>query len=115
MTPHSSHLIFPTWSNGNFFDFYVVPENKDEYLPCCRCNLKPNIWTFDNGRSTACGCWEDRYNRWRIFAESIASYWKRGALADYDFDELRKNWNHYQQTGEILFDRPNGGRNDGRW
>jgi len=116
MNPHPTHLLFPTWSWGNFLDFYIIPDDQEEYLPCCRCGLKPNIWTFDNGRSTACGCWESQYKRWHICAESICSYYKHNqTTAGYNSNELKNNWNHYQQTGEVLFERPNGGREDGRW
>jgi hypothetical protein len=81
-----------------------------------RCEKTPKIWEFDNGRYTACGCWESKYDHWFVAAESIVSVLKReGNALNYDSDALRKNWNHYNLTGEILFDKPIGGRSDGRW
>nr|DAK09690.1 MAG TPA: TFIIB-TERMINAL DOMAIN, TFIIB, TRANSCRIPTION INITIATION [Caudoviricetes sp.] len=42
-------------------DAYEEPENPMEWLPCPRCGLRPLVWEFDNGRSTACGCGTDCY------------------------------------------------------
>lgn len=66
-----------------------VPEDKHwEKCPCC--GLKPKIWTFDNGRSTACGCWENRYDIFSVRAESIVSVHIRcnGNLQEYSSDQL---------------------------
>lgn len=73
-----------------------VPEDKHwEKCPCC--GLKPKIWTFDNGRSTACGCWDNRYDIFSVRAESIMSVHIRcnGNLQEYSSDQLRLNWNEY--------------------
>ncbi len=93
---HGSHIDF---------DFYKTPEG--DWLPCPCCGLKPKAWVFDNGRSTSCGCWEDNYHHFAIFAESIMSVHRRnkGNVAAYDSDGLRKNWNHWCKTGDVLFDR----------
>ena len=48
-----------------------------EWLPCPRCGLRPLVWEFDNGRSTACGCGTDGYCHWSVRAESIMSVIKR--------------------------------------
>jgi predicted RNA-binding Zn-ribbon protein involved in translation (DUF1610 family) len=99
----------------NCINDYVIPDNVDLYFVCPKCGLKPKIWIFDNGRSTACGCWETTYNHFSIHAESIMSVYHRlHNIKDYDPDELRKNWNHYCKTGEILFEHASK-RDDGRW
>ena len=99
-------------------DAYEFPEDKDEWLSCPVCGLKPKVWTFDNGRSTACGCGENKYNHKSIFAESIMSVIKRSyngtSCKEYDSNELRNNWNHWCLTGEILFEHASK-RTDGRW
>lgn len=116
MTPSKEHLDYPIWSWIECIDAYVVPHDQEDYLPCCRCKLKPKIWVFDNGRYTACGCWESQYRHWSICAESISSFYKANKTTEgYSQNDLKNNWNHYQLTGEILFDRPKGGREDGRW
>lgn len=66
--------------------------------PCC--GLKPKIWVFNNGRSTACGCWNSQYDTFSVCAESIMSVHIRcdGYVKEYDSDALRKNWNEYCAT-----------------
>lgn len=84
----------------------------DAYLDCAGdwsncpvCKLKPKVWEFNNGRSTACGCWKNKYDHFSIRAESITSvYHRTGSTEEYDSDSLRKNWNHWCETGELLFD-----------
>lgn len=94
-------------------DDYKEPEGDWEVCPCC--GLRPKVWVFDNGRSTACGCWENKYNHFSIRAESIMSIYKRTASsAGYNFDELRINWNHWVKTGEAIFEHASK-RKDGRW
>ena len=91
----------------NCIDAHETIENDDDWLKCPYCGLKPKIWSFDNGRFTACGCWNDEYHIFSIQAESIMSVVKNSyngtSCRDYDSDELRKNWNHYCETNEILF------------
>lgn len=92
-------------------------DNGLEWEECPNCGIKPKIWTFDNGRSTACGCWKSTYNHFSIRAESIMSVHKRTDgknMTKYDSDDLRKNWNHWCKTGEFLFEHA-GKRIDGRW
>lgn len=88
-------------------DVYKKPENPMEWLPCPRCGLRPLVWEFDNGRSTACGCGTDCYSHWSVQAESIMSVINRSdnghSAKEYDIDELKNNWNHWVRTGEILF------------
>lgn len=116
MNIHPSHQKFPSWSWIECIDDYINPPNQQDYLPCPKCNLRPKVWTFDNGRYTACGCWNNQYQHWSICAESIGSIYKRSKMtAEYSSKDLLNNWNHYCLTGEIIFERPNGGREDGRW
>ncbi len=95
---------------------YVEVKNPVDWLNCPICGLKPLIWEFNNGRSTACGCGENEYRNHSIYAESIMSYVTRnnGSALNYDGDELRKNWNHYVNTGIELFPHASK-RNDNRW
>jgi hypothetical protein len=99
----------------NCTEIYDFPENITDWLICPKCKLKPKIWEFDNGRMTACGCGENNYSHFSVHAESIMSIHvnKNGEVGTfYNCDELKNNWNHWAQTGEILFEKP---RNDGRW
>lgn len=93
-------------------DAYKKPENPMEWLPCPRCGLRPLVWEFDNGRSTACGCGTDCYSHWSVQAESVMSVINRSdnghSAKEYDIDELKNNWNHWVSTGEILFTQGNG-------
>jgi len=96
-------------------DEYKNPEGEWDDCPCC--GLKPKVWVFDNGRKTACGCWESKYDHFSINAESIMSVHKRTngkRMQEYDSDALRKNWNHWCKTGEILFEHASK-RSDCRW
>lgn len=83
---------------------YKIPERDlDEWLSCPNCGLKPLIWVFNNGRSTACGCGRNEYGHFSIRAESIMSYVTRnnGSALEYKSDGLKNNWNHWVLTGEI--------------
>jgi hypothetical protein len=40
---------------------YKIPNNSEDWLNCPNCHLKPIVWEFNNGRSTACGCGENEY------------------------------------------------------
>ncbi len=83
---------------------YKIPKDIDMWLVCPNCNLKPLVWEFNNGRSTACGCGENEYNHFSIWSESIMSWVTRfgGSALNYDSNKLRKNWNHWVNTGEEL-------------
>lgn len=91
---------FPVHSDYFCIDAYQpVPEHEFwEKCPCC--GLQPKVWRFDNGRSTACGCWNDRYDIFSVRAESIMSVYTRcsGNLAEYSSDQLRLNWDEYCST-----------------
>lgn len=95
---------------------YKISDNISEWLNCPNCSLKPLIWEFNNGRSTGCGCGENEYKHFSICSESIMSWVTRhgGSSLDYDCDKLRKNWNHWVETGEEL-ERHSELREMGRW
>lgn len=96
------------YTANNFYyciENYVVPTG--EWNRCPRCGLRPKVWIYDNGESTACGCWETMYDHFSIYAESIMSVYRRthgNRMIEYDDDALRKNWNHFCETGEVFFE-----------
>lgn len=85
-------------------DAYKKVEKPNLWLPCPKCNLIPLVWSYNNGNSTGCGCGENEYRHFSIHSESIMSYVTRnaGSALFYDSDKLRKNWNHWVKTGEVL-------------
>jgi len=90
---------FDVNSDYNHIDAYFEIKNVENWSFCPCCKLKPRVWIFDNGRSTACGCWNSRYEIFSVKAESIMSVYKRtGMTAEYDADRLRINWNEYCAT-----------------
>lgn len=95
---------------------YKIPKNVENWLDCKNCGLKPLVWLFNNGSSTACGCGKNEYNNFSIVSESVMSYTIRnnGSVLNYNSDRLRLNWNHWVSTGEILesFDSL---KEKGRW
>lgn len=86
---------------------YKIPQDVYYWFDCPNCGLKPLTWEFNNGRSTACGCGENEYRHFSIWAESIMSYVKRhgGSCLEYNSEELKNNWNHWVKTGEELCKR----------
>jgi hypothetical protein len=91
---------------------YKPPTAWDEWLKCPNCKLQPLVWEFDNGSSTACGCGENNYNHFSIHSESVNSLSKH--ISTYTMNRLRDNWNHWVQTGVVLFDIKKE-RENGRW
>ncbi len=83
---------------------YQIPISPEEWLECPNCNLRPLIWEFNNGSSTACGCGENEYRHFSIYTESIMSHITRngGSAVNYESYKLRHNWNHWCKTGEEL-------------
>lgn len=79
---------------------YKIPTNIEYWQDCPDCGLKPLVWEFNNGSSTACGC-ENEYNHFSIWTESIMSHVKRnnGSALNYDSNKLCKNWNYWVSTG----------------
>ena len=80
---------------------YKIPNKPEEWLDCPNCGLKPLVWEFNNGSSTACGCGENEYNHFSIWTESIMSHIQRngGSALLYDSDALHKNWNYWVTMG----------------
>jgi len=81
-----------------------VPKSEYYYWKNCKdCGLKPIIWRFNNGCSTACGCGESIYKHHSISSESIMSYLKRnnGSSVGYKHDELMNNWNNWVDFGVV--------------
>ena len=95
-------------------DDYITPQG--EWHMCPFCGLRPMVWEFDRGRFTACCCWTNKYDHFSVRAESIMSVLKRtgGTTIGYDSDGLRKNWNHWCETGELIFE-PSQSCDDSRW
>jgi len=89
---------------------YEFPSDWYSYLPCKNCKLRPLVWEYNNGRSTACGCGENEYNHFSIRAESIMSYVSRngGSALGFNQNDLFLKWNHWVKTGEVLFNPGNG-------
>lgn len=96
---------------------YEKVSNPEAWKRCPNCEKIPRAWEFDNGRITGCGCGESDIDHFRIQAESIMSVVKRsengGNTTEYDSDGLRKNWNHWVETGVELF--PHQYKETGRW
>ncbi len=91
---------FEVHSWRNCTNAFKEPIDIDLWLPCPACNLKPKVWRFDNGQSTACGCWNDGYYRFSVVAESVGSLINRArGFGRMDRDDLRMNWNDYCLTG----------------
>lgn len=97
---------------------YVEVDKPNEWEECPNCGLKPLIWEFNNGRSTACGCGIDEYDHFSIHSESVMSVVKYSdtgkSAVGYGLYDLRDNWNHWVETGEERFVHA-GKRTDGRW
>lgn len=88
---------------------YEGVDNPEDWKNCPVCGLKPLVWVYDNGRSTACGCGKNMYDHFSIHAESITSVYSRtGKVVEYKIDELKDNWNHWVSTGEVRFKVGNG-------
>ncbi len=81
---------------------YIKPKNQLEWDKCPKCDLRPLVWEFDNGRSTACGCGKSKYDHLRVEAESIGSVYRRtGKTVEYKNDQLKYNWNKYCKSGIV--------------
>ncbi len=82
-------------------DSYEIPKNPENWSQCPNCGLRPLVWEFDNGRSTACGCGKNKYDHFSIWSESIMSHIKRngGSVLDYNSHKLMINWNSWVHNG----------------
>lgn len=81
---------------------YKIPTDVEQWLPCPNCGLKPLVWEFNNGRSTACGCGRNEYDHFSIIAESVLSVIERdsGSAMEYDINELKENWNYWVKNNK---------------
>lgn len=97
---------------------YLEVDNPEEWEDCPNCGSKPLVWTFNNGRSTACMCGKSDYDHFSIHAESINSVMENSnngtSMENYNTDDLKNNWNHWVKTGEELFLHASK-RTDNRW
>jgi hypothetical protein len=98
-------------------DAYIEVRDVENWKECPICELKPLVWRFNNGNSTACGCGSSIYNHFSIRSESIMSHIKRhnGSAASYNSNELCDNWNEYATTGKIVFDYKKEYEKNGKW
>lgn len=72
-----------------------------DWQECPCCELKPMVWRFDNGLSTACGCWDSIYDHFSVCSESIMSVHIRtdGKWMDqYKSKQLKLSWDEYCAT-----------------
>lgn len=99
----------------NCIESYEKPRNNNNWLKCPRCKLKPLVWIFNNGASTACGCRNSMFDYFTVRSESIMSQYKRtGFTKKCTEEELRKNWNFWVRTNQHVF-KENQYSIDGRW
>jgi len=100
------------WDGYDLIDDYKTLESAgykpEDWKDCTKCEAKPKVWLFDNGRYAACKCFS-MYSQ-KVKAESIMSASKRNNMVDYNKNELRDNWNKFIDTG-LFF----GEFKDGRW
>ena len=83
---------------------YKIPDNVEEWSVCPNCKLKPLVWEYNNGRSTACGCGKHEYDHFSIWSESIMSHVTRnnGSALNYNSNKLMINWNYWVENGVEL-------------
>lgn len=94
-------MSYRSWRH-KCIDAYQEVSNPEEWLECPNCALRPLVWIFDNGRSTACGCGENEYVHFTVRIESILSRYKRtGTCEGYGINELRDAWNTWVETGTM--------------
>jgi hypothetical protein len=110
-----SEYIYNNISSHDLIDSYVFPKDLEFWKECPHCKLKPKVWIYNNGASTGCGCHNSTYDHWSVNIESIGSVINRtGSCVEYGGEELLKEyWNHWCETGEIIFDRDY--EKDGKW
>lgn len=98
------------WS-FHVIDSYKELEGSVGWNLCPVCKVTPRIWIFNNGRVAKCLC-SNLYGEPQARAESILSVVHRsgGSSQDYDYDDLRKAWNKYTETGKRQLELE-----EGRW
>lgn len=69
--------------------------HSDKWSICPKCESKPRVWEFDNGRSAACKCAKKYGKDNYVHAISIMEYYRKnnGSTIGYPYLELRDNWN----------------------
>ncbi len=97
---------------------YKKVDNPQRWNPCPNCDLIPKIWEFNNGRATGCGCGENEYTHFSIYAESVMSVITNSDTGkdatNYIIEDLQNNWNRWVLTGEETFLHA-GTRDDNKW
>jgi len=92
------------WDGYDLSDDYITLESvrykPREWSTCPKCNAKPKVWLFDNGKFAACKCF-GFYDE-KVRAESVNSYAHRNAMKSYRHTNLRDNWNSYIEDGKIV-------------
>jgi len=91
--------------NEDRWSFHVISAYKksplgENWLSCPGCEYRPRVWRFDNGCYAKCCC-DGIYDPAPVKAESVMSHGGRhnGDMTAYDFDDLRKRWNVWIETG----------------
>lgn len=99
------------WDGYDLLDDYVTLESAafkpEEWGTCPKCEAKPKVWLFDNGRYAACKCFT--FYGQKVKSESVNSAAYRDDMRNFDNDELRNNWNNYLKNGNMIIYK------DGRW
>ena len=104
----SQHYCVPDLS------LYEEVQNPNAWLKCPNCHLKPIVNIRDHMCYTSCGCGDggkpnpdQEYDGFHVQAESICSVYNREDATDEDKqsseERLMNNWNHWVETGELLF------------
>ena len=84
-------------------DDYVEVSDPENWKTCPKCMVKPIVWIYNNGCSTACLCGKSKYNHFSIQSESVMSAYERGRPSEYKgIEGLKNNWNQYCDGGEVV-------------
>jgi hypothetical protein len=78
--------------------------HSDKWDTCPKCDAKPRVWLFDNGRMAACKCNTKYIDVHKISAISIGEYIRtnNGSMVGFPETELRDNWNQYCYDLDIV-------------
>tara|TARA_R110000772_G_scaffold262964_1_gene382451 strand:+ start:2654 stop:3013 length:360 start_codon:yes stop_codon:yes gene_type:complete len=78
--------------------------HSDKWDTCPRCEAKPRVWLFDNGRFAACKCSTKYDTKCNVHAISIGQYIRQnnGSMVGYPETELRDNWNQHCYDLDIV-------------
>lgn len=76
--------------------------NPDEWNNCPKCDAKPRVWCFNNGRHATCKCY-GVYDK-KVEAISVVEYHNKndGDMSNYPHNQLRDNWNMRCENTERL-------------